>query len=72
MSISMKRKRLPPAESRAAAIAAARDLLLDSGPQGVTLKAVAARIGRARLIDNVIIEPGSGPADPREEGEPVA
>ena len=52
MSISTKRKRLPPAESRAAAIAAARELLLDSGPQAVTLKAVAARIGRthANLI----------------------
>lgn len=39
-------KRLSPEASRAAAIAAARDLLLDAGPQAVTLKAVAARIGR--------------------------
>ncbi|MES2754788.1 MAG: helix-turn-helix domain-containing protein [Pseudomonadota bacterium] len=40
------RKRLSPAESRVAAIEAARDLLIESGPQAVTLKAVAARIGR--------------------------
>lgn len=33
-------------ESRAAAISAARDLLLESGPQAVTLKAVAAKVGR--------------------------
>jgi AcrR family transcriptional regulator len=47
MSISLKqRKRLSPDESRAAALVAARDLLLESGPQAVTLKAVAARIGR--------------------------
>lgn len=40
------RRRLSPDESRAAAIAAARDLLLEAGPQAVTLKAVASRIGR--------------------------
>jgi AcrR family transcriptional regulator len=40
------RKRLSPEESRAQALVAARDILLESGPQGVTLKAVAARIGR--------------------------
>lgn len=40
------RKRLPPAESRSAALDAARDLLLEAGPAAVTLKAVAARIGR--------------------------
>src|SRR6476646_4639119 len=40
------RKRLPQEESRRAALAAARALLLESGPQSVTLKAVAARIGR--------------------------
>lgn len=40
------RKRLPPAESRNAALDAARDLLLEAGPAAVTLKAVAARIGR--------------------------
>jgi len=47
MSISLNlRKRLSPDESRAAALEAARDLLLEAGPQAVTLKAVAARIGR--------------------------
>jgi len=40
------RRRLAPAESRAAALDAARALLVADGPQAVTLKAVAARIGR--------------------------
>lgn len=43
---STPRKRLSPEESRDAALEAARALLLESGPQAVTLKAVAARIGR--------------------------
>jgi AcrR family transcriptional regulator len=47
MSITLKaRKRLSSDESRAAALEAARDLLLEAGPQAVTLKAVAARVGR--------------------------
>jgi len=47
MSISLQiRKRLPPGQSRAAAVAAARDLLTREGVAAVTLKAVAARIGR--------------------------
>jgi AcrR family transcriptional regulator len=40
------RRRLAPEESRLAALDAARTLLIEAGPQGVTLKAVAARIGR--------------------------
>ncbi|MFS0771722.1 TetR/AcrR family transcriptional regulator [Sphingomonas sp. 1P08PE] len=40
------RRRLAPEESRTAALDAARALLIEAGPQGVTLKAVAARIGR--------------------------
>ncbi|MDF8332544.1 TetR/AcrR family transcriptional regulator [Novosphingobium cyanobacteriorum] len=40
------RKRLPPEESRIAALEAARALLIEAGPQAVTLKAVAGRIGR--------------------------
>ena len=40
------RKRLSPGESRDAALEAARALLVEVGPQAVTLKAVAARIGR--------------------------
>jgi len=44
--VSIRRTRLSPEESRSAALAAARELLLDQGPQAVTLKAVAAKIGR--------------------------
>jgi len=40
------RRRLSPEESREAALDAARALLVEHGPQAVTLKAVAARIGR--------------------------
>jgi AcrR family transcriptional regulator len=40
------RRRLSPEESRDAALDAARALLVEYGPQAVTLKAVAARIGR--------------------------
>jgi AcrR family transcriptional regulator len=45
MSITL-RKRLSPEESRDAALEAARDLLVEYGPQAVTLKAVATKIGR--------------------------
>jgi len=50
--VSTRRKRLTPQESRSAAIQAARRLLLADGPQAVTLKAVAAEVGRthANLI----------------------
>ena len=44
--MSIRRKRLSPEESRSAAIQAARALLLADGPQAVTLKAVAAAVGR--------------------------
>jgi AcrR family transcriptional regulator len=40
------RRRLSPEESREAALEAARALLVEVGPQAVTLKAVAGRIGR--------------------------
>lgn len=40
------RKRLSPEESRKTALEAARALLIESGPQSVTLKAVAGRVGR--------------------------
>lgn len=40
------RRRLSPTESREAALEAARALLIEIGPQAVTLKAVAARVGR--------------------------
>lgn len=40
------RRRLPSGESRAQAIAAARELLREEGVAAITLKSVAARIGR--------------------------
>jgi AcrR family transcriptional regulator len=40
------RKRLSQEESRSAAVAAARALLLEQGAAAITLKAVAARVGR--------------------------
>jgi AcrR family transcriptional regulator len=40
------RRRLSPDESRAAAVAAARELLTSEGVAAVTLKAVAGRVGR--------------------------
>ncbi len=42
----MKGKRLPPEQSRRLALEAARSLLIETGPQSVTLKAVSSRIGR--------------------------
>jgi len=44
--MSITRRRLSPEESRDAALEAARAILLESGPQAVTLKAVSARVGR--------------------------
>ena len=44
--MSTIRRRLTPDESRDAALEAARALLIESGPQAVTLKAVADKIGR--------------------------
>ena len=44
--MSISRRRLNSEESRSAALEAARALLLEQGPQAVTLKAVAAKVGR--------------------------
>jgi AcrR family transcriptional regulator len=44
--MSIARERLTQEESRSAALEAARTLLIEAGPQAVTLKAVAARIGK--------------------------
>jgi len=55
--MSAPRRRLKPDESRAAAISAARELLLEAGPQAVTLKAVADRVGRTHA--NVLHHFGS-------------
>jgi AcrR family transcriptional regulator len=51
------KKRLSPDESRAAALNAARRLLIENGPQAVTLKAVATEIGRTHA--NVLHHFGS-------------
>lgn len=45
--MSIKRRRLDPQESRSLALDAARGLLIESGPQSVTLKNVASRIGQS-------------------------
>jgi AcrR family transcriptional regulator len=44
--MSIVRERLSPAESRSTALEAARRLLIEAGPQAVTLKAVAAAVGK--------------------------
>ncbi len=44
--MSITRERLTQEESRAVALRAARRLLIEHGPQAVTLKAVAAEIGK--------------------------
>jgi AcrR family transcriptional regulator len=44
--MSTTRKRLSPEESRSAALEAACRLLVEKGPQAVTLKAVSAEVGR--------------------------
>jgi AcrR family transcriptional regulator len=45
--MSIVRERLSSEESRAGALEAARSILIEHGPQAVTLKAVAARIGKS-------------------------
>lgn len=44
--VSIAKKRLSPEESRSVALEAARLILIEMGPQAVTLKAVASRIDR--------------------------
>ena len=44
--MSIVKKRLSPEESRSAALEAARQILVETGPAAVTLKAVAGRIDR--------------------------
>ena len=58
MSVTpLPRRRLSPEESREAALDAARALLVEIGPQAVTLKAVATRMGRTHA--NVLHHFGS-------------
>jgi AcrR family transcriptional regulator len=45
-SMSIVRARLSPEQSRSQALEAARRLLIEAGPQAVTLKAVSAEIGK--------------------------
>jgi AcrR family transcriptional regulator len=52
-----ERRRLSPDESRTAALDAAREILIAEGPQAVTLKAVATRVGRTHA--NVLHHFGS-------------
>jgi AcrR family transcriptional regulator len=71
MSISLKiRKRLSPVESRLAAVAAARQLLRDQGVAAVTLKAVAARVGRTHA--NLLHHFGSAAGLHRALAEDIA
>ena len=67
------RKRLSPEESRTAALEAARALLIEMGPQAVTLKAVAGRIGRthANLLHHFGSASGLQKALARHLGETV-
>jgi AcrR family transcriptional regulator len=44
--VSIARERLTQEESRSVALEAARSLLIEDGPQAVTLKAVSARLGK--------------------------
>lgn len=57
MSSVERRTRLPQKESRETALAAARKLLIEQGPQAVTLKAVASAVGRTHA--NVLHHFGS-------------
>lgn len=55
--MSIRRVRLTPEESRGGAIEAARRLLIEEGPQAVTLKAVATAVGKTHA--NIIHHFGS-------------
>ncbi|WP_283937888.1 TetR family transcriptional regulator [Sphingomonas caseinilyticus] len=71
MSITLHaRKRLSPVESRAAAVAAARQLLRDEGVAAVTLKAVATKIGRTHA--NLLHHFGSAAGLHRALAEDIA
>ena len=71
MSIGLHgRKRVSPQESRAAAVQAARELLLEDGAAAVTLQAVARRIGRSHA--NVLHHFGSAAGLSRALAEEIA
>ncbi|MEQ1496306.1 MAG: helix-turn-helix domain-containing protein [Novosphingobium sp.] len=64
------RKRLTQEESRTVALEAARALLIELGPQAVTLKAVASRIGRTHA--NLLHHFGSAAGLQKELAEHLA
>lgn len=68
--MSIVRKRLTPEESRTAALQAAREILIEAGPQAVTLKAVAGRIGRTHA--NLLHHFGSASGLQRELARSLA
>ncbi len=68
--MSIVRKRLSQEESRTAAIVAARQLLREKGAAAVTLKAVAARIGRTHA--NLLHHFGSAAGLHRALAESIA
>ena len=71
MSIGLHgRKRVSPTESRAAAVEAARELLMADGAAAVTLQAVAKRIGRSHA--NVLHHFGSAAGLSRALAEEIA
>ncbi len=71
MSIGLHgRRRVSPQESRAAAVQAARELLMESGAAAVTLQAVAKRIGRSHA--NVLHHFGSAAGLSRALAEEIA
>ncbi|WP_344705925.1 TetR/AcrR family transcriptional regulator [Sphingomonas swuensis] len=71
MSIKpLERKRVSPEQSRAAAMAAARDLLKREGAAAVTLQAVARRVGRTHA--NLLHHFGSAAGLQRALAEDIA
>jgi AcrR family transcriptional regulator len=66
----LPRKRVSPAESRAAALEAARDLLKKEGAAAVTLQSVAARVGRTHA--NLLHHFGSAAGLQRALAEDIA
>jgi AcrR family transcriptional regulator len=64
------KRRLTPEESRSSALQAARALLIETGPQSVTLKAVSARIGRTHA--NLLHHFGSASGLQRALAEHIA
>jgi AcrR family transcriptional regulator len=66
----LMRKRVSPEESRAAAVAAARELLKSEGAAAVTLQAVARRVGRTHA--NLLHHFGSAAGLQRALAEDIA